>query len=152
MSVEKPEISIPILTQIIAPSSTGGNTAPQKPVPAEAAPGGAPKSVTPMFASQMVSAAGTVQGDARSEASADVAPSDDWKMLELKLNERVLRQILRRVDFVIEHRVKESLAEVLQATTDALIKDIRRGLHVTLEDIIKRAVAQEIARVQSVKE
>lgn len=86
------------------------------------------------------------------EARTGAGEDERWKTLELKLNERVLRQILRRVDFVIEHRVKEALSDVLQQATDDMVKEIRRGLHVTLEDVIKRAVAQEIATVQAVKE
>ncbi|RJX32153.1 MAG: hypothetical protein C4516_05875 [Oxalobacter sp.] len=151
MSTPKSEISIPILTQIIAPSATN-------------APAGTPKktgrvnetstSATVLAASMASSALSpaTLTSGASLDSHNESAFDGDWKTLELKLNERVLGQILRRIDFVIEHRVKESLAEVLQSTTDTLVKDIRRGLHVTLEDVIKRAVAQEIARVQSVKE
>lgn len=89
---------------------------------------------------------------ATSVSARNSGDDERWKRLELKLNERVLRQILRRVDFVIEHRVKEALADVLQQATEDMVKEIRRGLHVTLEDVIKRAVAQEIATVQAIKE
>ena len=87
---------------------------------------------------------------AKAVTEAEARYQEDLKMLELKLNERVLRQILRRVDFVIEHRVRDALAEMLQSATEDLVKEIRRGLHVTLEDVIKRAVAQEMARVQAI--
>ena len=125
MSIPPSDASIPILTQII---------------------GAPPGSDAQPVANSMERAP--------PETASSPSPNrtdGDWKALELKLNERVLRQILRRVDFVIEHRVKESLADVLQAATEDLIQDIRKGLHVTLEDVIKRAVAQEIARVQAVK-
>lgn len=151
MSTPKSDISIPILTQIIAPNATGTTTStPGKKVGRVTSPDvGIPVSL------EHAATAGTVASPLSGvthESSVASEFESDWKALELKLNERVLAQILRRVDFVIEHRVKESLADALQATTDDLIKEIRRGLHTTLEDVIKRAVAQEIARVQSVKE
>ena len=128
MSIPPSDASIPVLTQVI----------------------GAPKadavSERPVVAVNQTATPGQTQ-----ERGGVQRPDEDWKALELKLNERVLRQILRRVDFVIEHRVKETLAQVLQSATEDLIKEIRSGLHVTLEDVIKRAVAQEIARVQAIK-
>jgi len=148
MSTPKSDISIPILTQIIAPSGPNATSTPGKKVGRVTSPDvGIPVSLEQAAGAVAPPLSGVTQ-----ESSDALAFESDWKALELKLNERVLRQILRRVDFVIEHRVKESLADALQVTTDDLIKEIRRGLHATLEDVIKRAVAQEIARVQSVKE
>lgn len=129
MSISSSDASIPVLTQII-----GTPPLVTAPVSQPAAPVGKPPA-----------------SSGSAEQSAQSRTDEDWKALELKLNERVLRQILRRVDFVIEHRVKESLADILQVATEELIKEVRRGLQVTLEDVITRAVAQEIARVQAIK-
>jgi hypothetical protein len=129
MTIPSSDASIPVLTQIISTPKAGGATAKQ--------PSATDASSTPV-------SSGT------SGQAAQMKTDEDWKALELKLNERVLRQILRRVDFVIEHRVKESLADILQVATEELIKEIRSGLQVTLEDVITRAVAQEIARVQAI--
>ncbi len=150
MSTPKSDISIPILTQIIAPSAANAaNTPGKKEGRVTSSAAGIPGTFDLGSSASLGASASSVgAADASSLPLAD----SDWKGLELKLNERVLRQILRRIDFVVEHRVKESLADALQVTTDDLIKEIRRGLHTTLEDVIKRAVAQEIARVQSVKE
>lgn len=127
MSISPSDASIPVLTQII----------------------GTPPAVA-VGTSQAAAVAKPPLASGSAENAAQLRTEEDWKALELKLNERVLRQILRRVDFVIEHRVKESLADILQVATEELVKEIRSGLQVTLEDVITRAVAQELARVQAI--
>ena len=77
--------------------------------------------------------------------------AEEREILELQLNERILRQLQGRIDFVLEHRVRDSLADVLQTAIEGLTSEIRRGLHQTLEEVIARAVAQEIARLQTPK-
>ncbi|MFZ6799778.1 hypothetical protein [Undibacterium sp. Di24W] len=81
-----------------------------------------------------------------SEMSADV-----FQQMEQTVRENVLRQVLARVDFVLEHRVRDSLAEVLQSAVDQLADDIRAGLRQSLEEVITRAVAQELTKLKSHK-
>jgi hypothetical protein len=69
--------------------------------------------------------------------------------LERQISERVLQQMLGRVDFVLEQRVRDSLANVLQTAVEGLAADIRQGLQQTLEEVIARAVSQEISRLQT---
>jgi len=71
------------------------------------------------------------------------------EQLEKTLRESVLRQLLTRVDFVLEHRVRDGLADVLQTAVDGLAKDIREGLAKSLEEVIQRTVSQEISKIQS---
>src|SRR5437016_2177408 len=83
-------------------------------------------------------------------------PTIGWRaeervILELQLNERILRRLQGSIDFVLEHRVRDSLADVLQTAIEGLTSEIRRGLQQTLEEVIARAVAQEIARLQTPK-
>jgi len=127
MNISPSDASIPVLTQIIGTSPVGA-----------------------VGTSQADAVAKPPLASSAADKNAQLRTDEEWKALELKLNERVLRQILRRVDFVIEHRVKESLADILQVATEELVKEIRGGLQVTLEDVITRAVAQELARVQAV--
>jgi hypothetical protein len=77
--------------------------------------------------------------------------AEKWQQLESDITERIARQVLNRIDFVLEQRVRDSLADVLQIAVEGLSQEIRRGLHQTLEDVISRAVAQEIARLQPTK-
>lgn len=76
---------------------------------------------------------------------------EDWEQLQQKLSERILRQIQGRVDFVLEQRIRDSLADVLQLAMIGLTNEIKTGLQHTLQDVISRAVAQEITRLQTGK-
>ena len=75
----------------------------------------------------------------------------DWERMEADISERISRQVLERVDFVLEQRVRDSLADVLQVAVEGLAREIKRGLHQTIEEVIARAVAQEISRLQNEK-
>jgi hypothetical protein len=80
-----------------------------------------------------------------------IAPTEaqpSWEQLEKSLHEKVLHQLLTRVDFVLEHRIKEDVADILQNAVDELAQDIRHGLAKSLEDVIQRTISQELAKVQ----
>ncbi|MCU6432786.1 hypothetical protein LPB67_03215 [Undibacterium sp. Jales W-56] len=88
-------------------------------------------------------------GEPTSDQSQQAGISEDeWQKLEQTLRENVLRQVLARVDFVLEHRVRDSLADVLQTAVEGLALEIRGGLHKTIEEVITRAVTQEIAKAK----
>lgn len=82
------------------------------------------------------------------DPGASVISAEEWQQLEHTVHENVLRQVLSRVDFVLEHRVRDSLADVLQTAVESLAVEIRAGLHKTMQDVISRAVAQEIAKAK----
>ena len=89
-------------------------------------------------------------------ATAHAAPNKGWDkaqlaQLERDITERVLQDMLGRVDFVLEQRIRDSLSEVLQNAIGGLVIDIRQGLQETLESVITRAVSQEITKWQSSK-
>ena len=75
--------------------------------------------------------------------------AQELEQLEKTVCETVLRQLLTRVDFVLEHRVRDGLADVLQTAVDGLARDIRQGLTRSLEEVIQRTVSQEISKLQS---
>ncbi|TFW29145.1 hypothetical protein E4L96_01775 [Massilia arenosa] len=83
--------------------------------------------------------------------AAPAAPDDDWARLERQVSERVLHALQSRTDFVLEQRVRDAMAEVLDRALKDLTSEIRAGLHQTLEKIVARAVAQEIAHLQTLK-
>jgi len=74
-----------------------------------------------------------------------------WERLEREVRERVLRQVLDRIDFVLEQRVRDSLADVLQIAVENLAAEIKAGLHHSLREVVGRAVAQEITKLQGTK-
>jgi hypothetical protein len=76
---------------------------------------------------------------------------EEWYRLERKIRERILRQVLGRIDAVLEQHVRDHLADVLQTAVQGLATDIKSGLHHSLEQVIARAVSQEITRLQTTK-
>lgn len=84
-------------------------------------------------------------------SAADRLIDVDWAELERQISERVLQQMLGRIDSVLEQKIRDSLADVLQLAVEGLANDIKGGLQQTLEEVISRAVAQEISHLQSSK-
>jgi hypothetical protein len=77
--------------------------------------------------------------------------SEQLQQIEGDISKRVLQQLFGHIDLVLEQRVRDSLADVLQLAVSGLATEIRQGLHQTLEEVIARAVSKEIARLQSTK-
>jgi hypothetical protein len=115
--------SIPVLTEVVA------ETAP---------PASAPEAPAP-------------QADA--QADADTAPRelDDeaWRALEERLVARVLDRLQDRVELVLEDQVRTGMAPVLDAVVTRLATELRDGLQVTVEQVVARAVAQELAHLRT---
>jgi hypothetical protein len=80
-----------------------------------------------------------------------VPPEEELRRIEHEISERVLQQILARIDFVLEQRVRDSFADVLQLSVDRVTTDLRSGLQHSLAEVITRAVTQEISRLQSAR-
>jgi hypothetical protein len=81
-------------------------------------------------------------------ASAQLTP-EEWQALELRLSERILHQLQGRVEFVLQQRLRDSMADVLQHALAGLTDEIRSGLQQTIEQIVTRAVAQELAHLKT---
>lgn len=73
----------------------------------------------------------------------------EWDVLERRLSTRILQQLQSRVDFVLEQRIKDSVADVLSHALRDLTGEIRHGLQDTIEKIVARAVAQELTHLQA---
>jgi hypothetical protein len=131
MSNYTPDAGIPVLTEIIpAPQPVLAATVATATVPA------------------VTEKASVVSLD----ASADpVRNEEQWNRLEREVTERVLYQVLERIDFVLEQRVRDNLADVLQTAVERLAADIKSGLEQSLKEIVTRAVTQEITRLQTEK-
>lgn len=68
----------------------------------------------------------------------------EWTRMEQKISERVLTQLLERLDTVLEERMHE----VLSASLQRAVEEIKQGLHQTLGEAVSDAVAQEIDNIQ----
>ncbi|BDI06503.1 hypothetical protein CATMQ487_34730 [Sphaerotilus microaerophilus] len=81
-------------------------------------------------------------------AEADV-PVEAWlAVAESQISQQVLSDVQRQVDRMFEYRVREALGPALARLTDQFVEETRRELSLTLRDIVKRAVAQELARLR----
>jgi hypothetical protein len=126
MSNYKPDAGIPLLTEVIEAPAAGTETE------ATLEPAAPALDDVPELTSVMLS-------------------EDELRRFEHDICERVLQQLLDRIDFVLEQRVRDNLADVLQVAVDHLAADIRQGLQRSLADVIARAVTQEISRLQTLK-
>lgn len=62
------------------------------------------------------------------------------------LVQRVLADLQRQIDLMLEVKLREVLTPALTRATDALMREARTELASTLRDIVSRAVAQEMSR------
>jgi hypothetical protein len=76
-------------------------------------------------------------------ASPDAAATLD----EAALTQRVLADLDKQLDLMFEHRLRETLAPVLARMTDALVREMRNQLAVSLREMVARAVSLELDRL-----
>ena len=90
--------------------------------------------------------------EASAFARTEPAPLDDRRTApapafdEEALVQRVLADVQRQIDLMLEVKLREVLAPALTRATDALMREARTELASTLRDIVSRAVTQEITR------
>lgn len=65
---------------------------------------------------------------------------------EARIVAQVMAELQRRVDPLLEYRLREALAPALARAADLLIQEARGELVETLRDLVARAVAQELGR------
>ncbi len=155
---EQIDESIPVLTEVIA-TPDGSPVTNKIKTPEPHFPLSAPATTNATTAIKPINAAIAAAKEVlaqpvlfETEIEEQKAPSisaEDWTELEQTVRENVLRQVLSRVDFVLEHRVSDSLAEVLQTAVDRLADEIRAGLRHSIEEVVTRAVTQELSKIKS---
>lgn len=92
-------------------------------------------------------AAGVVGVPAPAPVAAPPVPAAPARALdEDELVQRVLADVQRQVELMLEVKLREALAPVLTRATDALMREARNELASTLREVVARAVAQELAR------
>jgi hypothetical protein len=65
---------------------------------------------------------------------------------ERQLVERVLGDLQRHADLMLEVRLREALTPALARLADALVSDVRLEFAATLRDLVEQAVVRELAR------
>ncbi|MFN3791322.1 hypothetical protein [Massilia sp.] len=114
--------SIPVLTEVVA--------APVAPTPA------------PALASEPDS-------EQLERRASERWTGEEWSVLERRVTERVLQQLQGRVDFVLEQRVRDAMADAMQRTLESFTADLRAGLHEALGEIVSQAVTKELEYLKS---
>lgn len=121
-----PPSRVPTLTEVVAwpePNSAASSSAP-----------------TP------VAASGPMEADlVKAPTSGNPLPQPS-RLTEDQLVQRVLEEVQRQVDMVLEYRVREALTPALARVADSIVREARGELASTLRDVVARAVAQELAR------
>lgn len=130
------DASIPVLTEVVAESPAPG-------APPAAAP------VAALAPSADADADGVESPEALERRAADRWSGEQWSVMERRLTERVLQQLQGRIDFVLEQRLRDGIAEAVDKAMAGFSAEIRTSLHDTLGQAVTRAVSQEIAHLQN---
>ena len=75
-------------------------------------------------------------------------PQNVPPVTEAQLAHRVLSDVQRQIDSMLEYRLKEAMAPLLARHTEAIARDLRDELNRTLKDVVARSVAQELAKLR----
>ncbi len=84
--------------------------------------------------------------DAPGDGGATPAGAVATPLDEARIVSQVMLDLQRRIDLMLEYRLREALAPALARAADQLIQEARAELAETLRDVVARAVAQEVAR------
>jgi hypothetical protein len=135
------DASIPVLTEVVADSAA----------PAAPAASIAPAAAAAVGATTDTSAADDAveTPEALERRAADRWSGEQWSVMERRLTERVLQQLQGRIDFVLEQRLRDGIAEAVDKAMAGFSAEIRTSLHESLGQVVSRAVSQEIAHLQT---
>lgn len=68
---------------------------------------------------------------------------------EAQLTHKVLTDVQRQIDSMLDFRLRESMQPLLAQFTETLMQDLRDELSRTMRDVVTRAVAQEVAKLRN---
>ncbi len=67
---------------------------------------------------------------------------------EAQLTARVLGDVQRQLDGMLDFRLREAISPILARHSEALVRDLREELSSTMRDVVARSVAQEVAKLR----
>lgn len=67
---------------------------------------------------------------------------------EAQLAQRVLTDVQRQIDGMLEFRLREAMGPLLAKHSEALVRDLREELSRTMRDVVARSVTQEVAKLR----
>jgi hypothetical protein len=141
-SMAAPSVAAPAIaaTDIAAPAVAAQSVAAHPVAAAAALPAAALPAASDAAARTAVAPAVAAPAVAAPALAPSSLPDED------ELTARILADLQRQLDAVLEYRIREALAPVLARATDALVRDARHELTRTLRDVVARTVAQELLR------
>ena len=151
---------VPTLTEVIDVQGQVPAASPAVPSPVVAVPVSAVRPPVPLDAlpvlGEVVSAPPqqplplSQQPQPQPQPQAATPPPQDAPpaVSEAQLVHRVLSDVQRQVDSMLEFRLKEAMAPLLARHTEAIARDLRDELNRTLKDVVARSVVQELAKLR----
>ncbi len=67
---------------------------------------------------------------------------------EAQIAQRVLGDVQKQIDGMLDFRLKEAIGPLLARHSEALVRDLRDELSRTMRDVVTRSVAQEMAKLR----
>lgn len=67
---------------------------------------------------------------------------------EAQLAQRVLADVQRQIDGMLDFRLKEAIGPILARHSEALVRELREELTRTMRDVVARSVTQEMAKLR----
>jgi hypothetical protein len=137
------EDSIPVLTEILAPSAAVPPVAHAEAVEPDAAEQTAPDGPEAFPPSEhAMPDLGRTQG-------LSVLTGSDLTQLEARIRDAVLTRLHPRIDRSLSERIDTAIHDVLTAELPALHEKIGAALTLTLNDAVSRAISKELAKLHA---
>ena len=140
-----PPASVPTLTEVVPWPEATTPSGLDLPLDDAAAAAGSIPGVDAGRATAAPAAAGAAAAAAVPAPAAAPAPAPA-PVSEAQLTQEVLAELQRRIDLMLEVRLREALAPILARTGDALIRDARKELTGVLREVVAGAVKQQLRR------
>jgi len=80
--------------------------------------------------------------------AAEVLAPEVAEISESQLAQRVLGDVQRQIDGMLDFRLREAMGPLLTKHSEALVRDLREELGRTMRDVVARSVAQEMAKLR----
>ena len=146
MSTYHSDAGIPVLTEVIAPSAYGVELPDRRATPR-------PPQFSPASVSEQRPGSSPFPPLRQPPTLTDQRAwiDADWKNAEEELSGKLLQQLMRKIDFVLEQRVRDSLSDVVNSAVETMAVELRSGLKEMLEDALSRALTQEVAKLKNQK-
>lgn len=82
-------------------------------------------------------------------ASASTLSPQDWEKLQSEIHRKVLEQLHERINLIIEQRMRESIAAILQSVVAEMAQQIKITLQHNLNDVVFEAISLELSKFQN---